>query len=185
MKVKTFLPLFSGFYGSNWDDPCFDGEDEYFDLPEGTEFWEYVDWERYHHQIANKMCEEIGWLLSDFVNGIEFECISSPKYYNFENDAIHCDIDFNKKLIESYINANKDAFDNYIKDRYTSRDGFISHYENEGSQFLDGWQDDSHKVGSVLQFICENEGYEEPYYLDDCHISMFYKEEIYQYERSI
>jgi hypothetical protein len=184
-KVSTFLPLFSGFYGSHWDEPCFDGEDEHFELPDGMEFWEHVDWNKYHYHIAKEMCSEVKYLLSDFVNDITFERVASPKYYNFENDAIHCEIDFNRNLVESYINANKEAFDKYIKDRYTSRDGFISYYENDGSQFLDGWHDDSHKVGSVLQFICDNEGYEEPWDLSDCHVSMFYKDEIYQYERSI
>jgi len=28
MKAKTFLPLFTGFYGSIWDDVDFYGEDE-------------------------------------------------------------------------------------------------------------------------------------------------------------
>jgi hypothetical protein len=184
-KVSTFLPLFSGFYRSHWDEPSFDGEEDIYELPEGMYLEEFIDWNAYHEHIAKEMCCEVQYLLSDFVSDIEFECVSSPKYYNFENDAIHCEIDFNVKLIESYIDDNKDAFDKYIKDRYTSRDGFISYYENDGDQFLDGWHDDSHKVGSVLQFICENEGFEEPWDLNDTHISSFYTNEIYQYERSI
>jgi hypothetical protein len=122
-------------------------------------------------------------LLSDFVSSIEFEKISSPKYYNFENDAIHCEIDFNEESVMNYLNENKDAFSTYIRERYSSRDGFISFYENNAEEWLEGWQEDNHKVGSVLQFICENEGFEEPYHLDDCNISLFYNQEINQYER--
>ena len=40
MKAQTFLPLFSGFYGSHWDSVDFYGEEEYFSLPEGDEFWD-------------------------------------------------------------------------------------------------------------------------------------------------
>ncbi len=183
MKVKTYLPLFSGFYGSHWDDPCFDGEEEYFNLPEGMYFEEFIDWNAYHNHIAKEMCNEVESLLSDFVSSIEFEKISSPRYYNFENDAIHCEIDFNEESVMNYLNENKDAFSTYIRERYTSRDGFISLYENNAEEWLHEWQEDSHKVGSVLQFICENEGFEEPYYVDDCHISLFYNQQIDQYER--
>ena len=185
MKAKTFLPLFSGFYGSHWDEPCFDGEDEYYELPEGMEFWQFLDWQKYHNHIANGMCNEVESLLCEFVKEIHFDGVVSPRFYNFGNDSINCDIEIYVDKIESYVSENKEAFDKYIHDRYTSRDGFISYYENDGDQFLDGWHDDSHKVGSVLQFICENEGFEEPWDILDTHISSFYTNEIYQYERSI
>jgi hypothetical protein len=184
MKTKTYLPLFSGFYNSHWDEPCFDGEEEIFDLPKGMYFEEFIDWTKYHEHIAKEMCNEVQYLLSDFVSDIEFEKISSPKYYNFENDSIHCEIDFNEEKVMEYLNENQDAFSTYIKNNYTSRDGFISSYENNASEWLHEWQNDSHKVGSVLQFICENEGFEEPWDLNDCHVSLFYNQQIYQYERT-
>jgi hypothetical protein len=183
MKVKTYLPLFSGFYDSHWDDPCFDGEEEYFDLPNDKSFYEFIDWNAYHNHIAKEMCNEVESLLSDFVSSIEFEKISSPRYYNFENDAIHCEIDFNEEKVMNYLNENKEAFSNYIRERYTSRDGFISFYENNAEEWLHEWQEDSHKVGSVLQFICENERFEEPWDLNDTHVSLFYNQQINQYER--
>ncbi len=82
MKAQTFLPLFSGFYGSHWDSVDFYGEEEYFSLPDGDEFWEYVDWDKYHNHIAKEMCYEVCMMLSEFVTDIEFESISSQKYYN-------------------------------------------------------------------------------------------------------
>jgi len=148
-------------------------------------FCEFVDWNKYHKHIAKEMCNEVESLLCEFVNEIHFDSIVSPRFYNFGNDSINCDIEIYVGKIEKYVSENKEAFNKYIRDRYTSRDGFISHYENDGDQFLHGWHDDSHKVGAVLQFICENEGHEEPWDLSDCHISLFYKDEIYQYERSI
>jgi hypothetical protein len=68
---------------------------------------------------------------------------------------------------------------------YTSRDGFISSYSNDVNEWLEDWKEDQHKVGSILSFICTNEQMEEPWDISDSHISLFYNQEIYQYERSI
>lgn len=183
MKVKTYLPLFSGFYDSHWDEPCFDGEEEIFDLPEGSYFEEFVNWNDYHTHIAKEMCNEVQYLLSDFVSNIEFECIRSPKYYNFENDSINCEITFNKPKVKQYLKDNFSLFKDYIKLMYTSRDGFISSYSNDATEWMKNW--DEHKVGSILEFICKNEGHEEPWDIKDSHISLFYNQEIYQYERPV
>jgi hypothetical protein len=183
MKAKTFLPLFTGFYGSHWDEPCFDGEEDYYNLPSDKDFWEFVDWNAYHNHIARGMCAELECALSDFVKGIEFERMSSPKYYNFENDAIHCEIDIQEFKIQTYLEDNRDAFADYLNGRYTSRDGFTSFYSNDVNEWMSAWSSDgSHMVGAVLDFICHNEGIEEPYDITDCHISSFYTDEISQYE---
>ena len=184
MRTKTYLPLFSGFYGSYWDEPDFYGEEEYFNLPEGMEFYDFVDWHKYHDKIAREMTSKVEDLLSDFVDGIAFEELVSPKYYNYSNDSINCEIEFEPIKILRYLVENRKEFDKYIKDRYTSRDGFISFLPNNTIDWIKDWRDDSHKVGSILQFICENEGFEEPWDLDDCHVSLFYKEEIYEYENN-
>jgi len=181
MTTKTYLPLFSGFYGSIWDDPCFDGEEEYYGLPDGVEFYEFVDWKSYHEAIAKRLCDEVEELLSDFVSEIKFESIISPNYYNYTNDSINCEITFDKRLINSYIARNNESFKEYIKSRYTSYDGFTSFYSNDSVEWLEDWWIDPHKVGSILQFICESEGFEEPFDLYDLHISHFYNDEINKY----
>ena len=181
MKANTYLPLFSGFYGSIWSEPNFDGEEDYYNIPEERCFEDFVDWKSYYNDIAKKYCEFVESSISDFVSNINFQSIESPKYYNFSNDSINCEIEFNKEAIESYIIKNSTAFTKYIKDRYTSRDGFISFYENDAVQWTEGWEEDSHKVGSMLDFICINEEIEEPYYLEDMHISMYYLPEIEEY----
>jgi hypothetical protein len=179
-NLKTYLPLFTGFYGSIWDDISFYGEDEYYNLPNDKIFYDFVDWQKYYKKIAKEMCNEVENLLSDFVNEIKFESIVSPKYYNFENDSINCEIVFFKEKIFAYLLDNSEAFESYLKENYTSRDGFISSYSNKTSDWQD-FYNDSHKLGSVLQFICENEGFEEPTDLKDIHISNFYTSEIDQY----
>lgn len=184
MKAKTFLPIFTGFYGSHWDEPCFDGEEDYFELPSDKDFWEFVDWDKYHEHIAREMCDEVQNLLSDFVSEITFEGIVSPKYYNFGNDSINCEIEADRFKIQEYLYENKNKFDAYIKDNYTSRDGFMSSYSNDSNEWMTEWHTSEHMFGAVLQFICINEGFEEPWDLNDCHVSLFYKDEIYQYETS-
>jgi hypothetical protein len=181
MKAKTFLPLFTGFYGSIWDDVDFYGEDEYYKLPEGTYFEDMVDWETYHETIAKKMCEFVEEELRPFVSDITFERIASPKYYNFENDAIYIDVEFDYLKVYRYLLANFQTFDRYIADRYTSRDGFISYHSIDPFDWLDEFTNDEHKLGAVMDFILRNEEVEEPMYFDDLHISSFYKDEISQY----
>ena len=181
MKAKTYLPLFSGFYGSVWDDVDFYGEDEYYQLPEGTYFEDMVDWETYHKTIARKMCEFVEDELRPFVSEITFDRISSPKYYNFENDAIYIDVEFDVETVENYLLANNNAFDDYLEERYTSRDGFTSFFSNSCKAWFGVWHEDNHMVGAVLDFILRNEDVEEPMYFDDLHVSLFYKDEISQY----
>ena len=112
--------------------------------------------------------------MSDFIGSIKFESLQSPKYYNYESDSINVLIEPNKENISNYIYENKEEFCKYLKENYTSCDGFISSYTNDPEEWLEGWHEDSHKVGSVLQFICRNEDMEEPMYFDDLHISNFY-----------
>lgn len=181
MKAKTYLPLFSGFYGSVWDDVDFYGEDEYYQLPDGMYFDDMVDWETYHDAIARKMCEFVEEELRPFVSKVTFEEVVSPRFYNFSNDSINVEISFDVKAIQNYLLANFAMFDAYISDRYTSRDGFISYYSDNAFEWLEDWSNDKHMVGAVLDFILRNEDVEEPMYFDDIHVSLFYKDEISQY----
>jgi len=181
MKATTFSPLFTGFYGSIWDDVDFYGEDEHYQLPEGIYFDDMVDWNKYHEAIAKRMCEFVEEELRPFVSSVKFVKISSPKYYNFENDEIVCEIEFDKQTVHRYLLANFHMFDRYVADRYTSRDGFISFHSNNPFEWLDDWSNDEHKIGAILDFILRNEEVEEPMYFDDIHVSLFYTDEIEQY----
>jgi hypothetical protein len=180
MKAKTFLPLFTGFYGSTFEDVNFDGESEYYSIPDDKELWEYVDWQKYYIAIAKKICNAVENLLSDWVSNIEFEELISPKFYNYSNDSINCEITFDRQKVTDYLIKNYSEFERYLKENYSSRDGFISHYSTEPLDWAD-YHEDKHKLGAVLQFICENEGFEEPTYFEDIHISEFYKDEINEF----
>jgi hypothetical protein len=145
--IKTYLPVFTGFYGSHFLEPYMDEEDE------GKE----IDWEAYMKALSKSFCDVVEDELSDFVSMIKFERLVSPKYYNYANDSINVEIDVYVNKVNEYIKENIVKFDKYLKDNYTSCDGFISSYSTDVYDWLD-WSDDKHKAGSVLQFICNNEG---------------------------
>lgn len=159
--IKTYLPVFKGFYGSHFLEPEMDEEDE------GKE----IDWESYMEALSKAFCDVVEDELSDFVNEIKFEELISPKFYNFSNDSINCEIDVDVNKVNEYLKEYSIDFAKYLKDNYTSCDGFISSHSNSLEDWTE-WHEDKHKAGSVLQFICENEGITEDC-LYDCGVSYY------------
>lgn len=171
-NIKTYLPVFSGFYHGYFEE---DREIEYFiwhhnDEPQDKErilTWDDIefDYNTYQDEVAKFMCKFVAYELQDFgVLSIEFEQLRSPKYYNYDNDTIDCIIKIEPKKIQEYIKKHEDEFSKYIKENYTSRDGFISYYSCEfwdwawiTKEFTDFENCHVHYLGSILQFICQNE----------------------------
>ena len=181
LKVDTWLPLFSGFYNTIWDTDN-DEENELDEinhlrreahLPECS--WDDVEWayDDYHQAVGKGMTRLIGDKLKelDFITAYTYQKVSSPREYNFANDAIHVQFVLNaknQKNIQRYLQDNRKEFATYIQDHYTSCSGFISSYSNNS----EGWRLDldavlahEHQLGAVLQFICQNEGIKE----EDCY----------------
>lgn len=188
-EIKTFLPVFNGFYNSFWEDYLnSDGEAEHYNLPDDFDFYQYVDYNKYFNHLSKQFCNILENELKEFVNSIEFEELISPKYYNFTNDSINCIIKPNVKVIKEYIYNNKDQYSKYLKVEFTSRSGFISYYSND----FEGWEeltdnftnyDNKFCLGSVLNFIAQNEGITEDcliYGVIDTHISEFYTDDFYK-----
>lgn len=160
MRTKTYLPIFTGFYESIFDlDPnevLYENESlTYDDLT--------IDYQSYNIEVSKQLCNVIADKLSDFVHDIKFERLVSPKYYNFSNDSIDVLIDYNKQAIQEYIYENQEAFEKYLKQNYTSCDGFISSFSNSFEEWekltkkFKNFRADAHLLGSILQFISENE----------------------------
>jgi hypothetical protein len=166
MKIKTYLPIFSGFYGTNWEFNL-DDVDNFiqYERKEKGLFSDYkandvkIDYGQYETDIIKNICKILPDFMSDFINSIELEKIVSPKAYNFSNDSANVIIDINEKAIKDFMINNIMAFKTFLKQKYTSHDGFISHYSNNS----DIWQDETnnftdfstngHYLGSVLDFI--------------------------------
>ena len=167
MKIKTWLPLFPGFYESLYSYQFDDIEHMLFDncraVPKQLMGWissrisDYVDYSAYENQVAKNFTDciesEIKERFPELVKSIKFEKIVSPKYYNFSTDSIDIEVDIDFEKLISLFLADKQSAE-YIKKRYASYDGFMSHYENN----LDDWlktvkEDKAHKTGAMLEFL--------------------------------
>lgn len=168
-KVSTWLPGFTGFYGSLWDEAGEDQEIENINEVRKEKGLEPITWDdcEWDYQGFHKtLSEDIAGVVSEylkkvgFITGYEFEKLSSPREYNFVNDSIHVTYmlsESNEKAITDYLHTNKNAFEKYLDDRYTSRSGFISSYSNSVGVWLgDEYLTHEHKLGAVLNFILEH-----------------------------
>jgi len=181
ITIATFLPSFNGFYGTIWESLI--DNDEYQtienDCEESGKSYTYDDYEvdyiSMKKDLSLLITNAVAGLLKDYnlITSIEFECIVSPRFYNFTNDSINCFIDItadNVTSIKTYIEQNSSSWSKYISDKFTSHSGFISHHSNDSTSI--DWDIDyivenaPNKIGWVLDFIMENEEIGEMYYHD-------------------
>lgn len=167
--IKTYLPVFSGFYGSLFQD-IIDSEEEMIIEEQATLVESHIefDYKTFKEDIS-KQCVGV---FEDAFNrdmhvklSVSFESLFSPKFYNFENDSINVAIslsrdDFN--TIISAIKENKTEISEQLKERYSSREGFSSFHSTD----LDEWIEDltlefeneedcSHKWGAILEILSD------------------------------
>jgi hypothetical protein len=164
--MKTWLPIFPGFYGT-WYEPNETDEFNYINeqresihiapLPFEAIKWDYA---AYYNEVSKNACNYIENVLENFVTAIKFEEIRSPKEYNFSNDAINIEVELSEEniiAIKTFLFDNIENFKKHISKTYTSYDGFLSSYSNDAIDWLDYIDtnlEHKHKLGSILQFIC-------------------------------
>ena len=172
MKIDTYLPIFKGFYQSIYEPNNLE-KLQYEDINEIREnnnkkpiSFDNIDFDynKYYIDVSKQLCDVIQDELSDYINVIRYKNINSPKYYNYSNDFIECEIEPKKDNILNYIKSNYNDWKKYLKDNYTSYDGFISNYDNNPKS--EDWNDyniinSKHQLYAVLNFISENEGINE------------------------
>lgn len=170
---KTFLPVFPGFYNTIFESDYEDQEVNDINNQRSEKglkpiafddcIFNYAEYEKNVSQECTYFIEyELKKL--NVITSMKFEALISPKEYNFYNDSINIEVnltDENIKVIKKYIFDNLDMYKQYLKDNYTSCSGFISFFPND----LEGWQEltndfnnfdeKSHLLGSILEFICE------------------------------
>jgi hypothetical protein len=188
MKIKTYLPVFQGFYNSIYQ---YNDDNELYNINQyrienNLNEIDYenlnIDYENYEKDIAINLCKVIKNYLSEYVENIIFENIYYPKVYNFKNDSINCIIIPKIENIKKFIYDNKIDYIEYLKNHYTNYDGFISHYSNNFDKWIEytdnftNFNNNGHYLGSILQFICD--------LIIDDDISIYYDviENIYQSE---
>lgn len=170
-KIETYLPKFDGFYCTIWEsDSKADQEIEYINeqrnakgLPDAKFDRFEFDYSDYNMQVVKGIAAYVENVLKKegFISGIWVQNIHSPREYNFANDSCNIEVKLthkNYKAIEAFLITHKEAFAKYLE-RYTSRSGFISYYGNTIESFLDGNLQEAlhhkHKLGSILEFICD------------------------------
>ena len=181
--VGSWLPLFLGFYSTwcEYDDQRAT-EDLYYQIDEkelseleknelkelvSNELWSgdaiYEDVKLWKFQIAENFIKLIkSELAPKFLLNVEFEEIKSPKEYNFVTDSINCKYTLSEENIQNvkdFINEKAGLWEEYLERHYKSRDGFSSYYsywpESEDWKDISECLSDSHKCGSIMQFISE------------------------------
>lgn len=206
MKTVSINVPFQGFYDS-WYSNAIDREEEEF---VDYEVNENEDGERQHPEEIRLTEYELGDLLSshtkystayetvarNYVDAfaryvadelgleftLEFEEMTSPRYYNFETDRLFARVPF-KTMARLFAMSKAEGHETLgttIRDRFTSYDGFISHYDNT----LETWaskplRDWDHNELCTLLLACLKikgaEGYEWPVF-DALADSGFYGE---------
>jgi len=163
-QVETFLPLFNGFYCSIWDG-VIDSEIEY--LMEEGEMHEDADYSIDFEGFSKDVTKCVDQVLSNLGLSIdiEFQELRQPKFYNYSNDSINVLLSLDYDLFMIRVKENEEELTKMIKDTYSSCDGFISSHSNNFSDWLEDLENDfenqKHKVGSMLEMLCELEGLNE------------------------
>jgi hypothetical protein len=182
----TWLPVFSGFYNTVWDESdryveyeLDDEADFRRNYPEldavswefiRENFWDVIDYASASRAVAKAALEALPRILpDDMVTATEFEELRSPREYNFTNDSVNCKITVDLDLLHAYLKEHRDKLEHYLATHYSSRSGFISSYPNDLEQWEDdtaGWTDlGGHYLGALLNFVAHNEDKEPEYAL--------------------
>lgn len=194
-KQDTYLPIFSGYYHSIFDqsenfieyelgmsdDELKEYYSEVFKAGVSIEFfrenfYDYLDFRKAEEGSNEYLCNGIIDLdHADIIESVTYQSMSSPRYYNFSTDSINCEIEYNHEKLKDFILHNYDQFKKYLERKYTSCDGFRSSYSNDIKEWLpdiiEGEIGD-HELGSILDFIFEvNHGDDaqcDLYHASDC-----------------
>ena len=159
-EIETYLPVFTGFYGTLFGDIIEREEDNI--LEDENLDLDIVKFE--YKKFMEDVSKECVGVFEEAFNrdlgtniDISFENLISPREYNFTNDLIDVtfkvsDEDFEK--IKVAIIENKDEISEMIEERFSSRDGFVSLTSTD----FDEWIEDMEhyqKFGALLEMLCE------------------------------
>lgn len=163
--MKTFqieLSCFHGFYETIWS-PCQETIREELDekgvtLHDGWRFntkdWEKDTCEFYTAKYLDLIRDELG---IEVVN-LEYSFLSSPKYYNYENDRLFADITVPNYLkfisrVRTLMQENREYLEKVIREDFTSRDGFISFLPNTYWEWFVQIEDNATILAQTLGYL--------------------------------
>ena len=175
-SIDTWLPVFSGFYGTcwelyeriDWDSEVEYQQEQYPGLKLGPEDFE-LDYEMYEDAVGQAVTDFIGEELKSHIPSIKkinFQQVVSPREYNFSNDVVNISVEIDikefSKWFNNYLKDHTEQFTTHLIDHYESRSGFIPFYPHtveEWKEETKNWTSlENHYLGALLQFVCEQEG---------------------------
>lgn len=185
ISIETWLPIFPGFYGTIFESDtegelCSQNQERDLSLPE----IEYDDLDFDNSAYETEVVKQCTSFIEDqlkplgLVTAIKFQGISSPKEYNFHNDSGNIEVDLTKaniKAIKAYIYAHRKEYEEYLV-RYKSCSGFISYYNHDFDSWKEytdnfmNYSEKAHYLGSILEFICLNEGWDSEVMYDSLEV---------------
>ena len=152
---------FSGFYESLHSSAIDDSINQEFSDDQGIENAELSYRACDSMQCGNVRNEYAKEYASNFghefgIKSLSFESMQSPREYNFSTDRIICNIDY-AELCGIIKTFDLKAFAEFVRERFTSRDGFISFYPAELSEWgkVESW--DHNQIGTALEFYAIQE----------------------------
>ena len=161
--MKTMLSTipFSGFYESLHDSALDDATKDIFRDDSGNEnlelayrAWDSMQWDFVRNGYAKEYAENFAYEFG--IKSLTFESMQSPREYNFSTDRIFCNIVY-AELCGIVKTLDLKAFAAFVRERFTSRDGFISFYAADLSEWckVESW--DHNQVGTALEFYAIQE----------------------------
>ena len=158
--MLTTIP-FSGFYESLHSSAIDDSINQEFSDDQCIEnaelsyrAWASMQWGNVYNEYAKEYAKSFGYEFS--IKSLAFESLRCPKEYNFTTDRIFCNIDY-AELCGIIKTFDLKAFAEFVRERFTSRDGFISFYPAELSEWgkIESW--DHNQCGTALEFYAIQE----------------------------
>jgi hypothetical protein len=175
-EVETFLPLFTGYYYSDWSD-LIDNEEEMYlsyridECGDNIEL-DYLNMDytpikiQLNKIITEEVMDKIKELFPDLIKTYEYQSMHSPREYNFYTDSINIKIEINFDKLMDLLYEQQIEFCQYLRDKYTPRSGFVPSHSFLMEDWLDGEEhnlNDAHKCGACLEFLLLNslEGFDD------------------------
>lgn len=106
MLIESYLPIFPGFAYTLWEPADYIVTEDGDERSLTDEEHEAFDNQAYETAVATLAVHAIEGQLKRLNSGVSkviFEKIWSPKYYNYDNDAIYVTYQLNKQKFSKYI----------------------------------------------------------------------------------
>lgn len=152
-----------------------------------------ADYQQAHLRVAKGYANAFAEMADDlfgFETGLEFEEMTSPKFYNFETDKLYCRAPMAtvERLFEISRDNGHEVLKRLIVQRHSSRDGFISYYSNRPHEWLkkplDCW--DYNELETLLLAALEVAHGDAGEFCRSVEFSMIEGEDIYNaYQQSV